>query len=293
MRTGWKIFWAVCACFMGIGLVFCIVGAGMGATISGIRTLYEPDLIRYNKITMHDIEDYRDYFSDYDSNNYIQGDNEDISSFTDIDELQVEVSYLEVAVRQYDGDSITVDTSQISSKLRKNLIYETDEDGLTIKTKNNSIWKRAGRNDSGYLVIQIPREISLKEASFQIGAGILEIDDIKAEDLDIDVGAGQAVVRQFEVGELDIKCGAGEASLTGTVREEISVDCGVGEVEMVLNASQKDYDYELKSGIGELVVGDDSYAGLGSTRSINNGTGKDMEINCGIGRVVVSFTKDI
>lgn len=292
MKTRWKVFWVVCACLIGIGMIFCIVGAGMGATISGIRTLYGTDSIYY-RFNPYDWDDSIEDFNYYDSDNYVQGDEKDISSFTDIDELHVEVSYLEVAVRQYNGDSITVDTSQISSKLRKNLIYETDEDGLTIKTKNNSIWKQVGRNNSGYLVIQIPQGSSLKEASFQIGAGRLEIEDIKTEDLDINVGTGQAVVRQFEAGELDIKCGAGEAALTGTVLEDASVDCGVGDVEIVLNASQKDYDYELKCGIGELVVGGDSYAGLGSTRSIDNGTGKDIDINCGIGRVEVSFTKNM
>lgn len=288
MRTRWKVFWGVCACLIGIGIIFCIVGAGMGATMSGIRTLYGADSIYY-KLNTYDWDE--DHY--YDSDNYVQGDEEDISSFTDMSGLHVEVSYLEVAVREYDGDFITVDTSQISSELRRNLIYETDEDGLTIKTKSNSMWKRVGKNDSGYLVIQIPRGISLKEASFQIDAGRLEIEYIKTEDLDINVGAGQAVVRQFETRELDVECGAGEAALTGTVLEDASVDCGVGDVEMVLNASQNDYDYELKCGIGELVVGDDSYAGLGSTRSIDNGTGKEMDINCGIGRVEVSFTKDM
>ena len=43
MRRGWKIFWIVCASIAGIGLVLCVTGAGMGATLSGIGEVYAAD----------------------------------------------------------------------------------------------------------------------------------------------------------------------------------------------------------------------------------------------------------
>ena len=43
MRRGWKIFWIVCASIAGIGLVLCVTGAGMGATLSGIGEVYASD----------------------------------------------------------------------------------------------------------------------------------------------------------------------------------------------------------------------------------------------------------
>ncbi|MGC4019009.1 MAG: DUF4097 family beta strand repeat-containing protein [Muricomes sp.] len=288
MRGRWRIFWIVCSCLAGLGVVLCIIGAGMGASLSGIDSLYGTKHIVYSTIDWGN-----DVYNKYDNKNYVQGSADEVTHFTDISELDIDVSYMEVVVKEYDGDSITVDASQIRSKVKKDLVYKSDEGSLTIETKNNSIWKKSGGDGSGYLVIQIPRKNNLEAASFQIGAGRLEIENIKSQGLDISVGAGEAVVQQFETKELNVECGAGEAVLSGTVLGDISVNCGVGKAEITLNGKQEDYNYNLKCGIGELVVGNHSYAGLGNDQEIDNGAQRDADIECGIGQVTVSFTEDM
>lgn len=289
MKRGWKIFWIVCACIAGIGLVLCIGGAAMGVTFSAIGNAYGADTARYASY-WHSWDD--DDF-DYDDDTYVQGSAENVSNFSGISELSVDVSYMEVVVRPYDGNDITVDVSQVNSKLKDKLVYDTDEGELSIETKNSRWWPKSAGNNSGYLVIQIPENITLNEASFEMGAGILKIEAVKADSLDISVGAGEAVVKEFETAQLDVECGAGKGTLNGTVTRNASIKCGVGELAMSLNGNQKDYDYQLECGIGELTVGDDTYSGLGSERNIDNGTGKLMDIDCGIGRVAVTFSEGV
>lgn len=294
MRRGWKIFWIVCACIGGIGLLLCIAGAAMGATFSAVGNAYGADSARYVSYwhAWGDDMDYDDY-DDYDDSAYVQGSTEDVSKFSGIRELSVDAAYLEVIVRPYAGDDITVDVSQVNPKLKGRLEYKADEDELTIKTKKSKWWPRSAGNNTGYLVIQVPEGDILREASFKIGAGVLGIENLKADSLDISIGAGEAVVKQFETAELDVECGAGEGTLKGIVKEEASVHCGVGEVNLALSGNQKDYDYRLKYGIGELTVGDDSYEGFGGKRSIDNGTGKLIDIECGVGLVEVTFTEGL
>lgn len=294
MKRGWKIFWIVCACIVGIGLLLCIAGAAMGVTFSAVRSAYGVDQARYASYWHNwdnwddDIDDY-----DYDDNGDVQGSAEDVSSFSGIHELSVDVSYLEVIVRPYTGDDVTVDVSQVNPKLKGRLEYEADEGELSIETRESNWWPKSARNNTGYLVIQVPKGNILNEASFEIGAGILEIENIKADSLDISVGAGEAVVKRFETAQLDVECGAGKGALSGSVTKEASVECGVGELAMALSGNQRDYDYRLKCGIGELTVGNDSYTGFDSKRSIDNGTGKLMDINCGIGQVKITFTEGL
>jgi hypothetical protein len=288
MKRGWKIFWIVCACIGGIGLLLCIAGAAMGATFSAVGNAYGADSERYVSYW----QDWDDNM-DYDDNTYVQGSTEDVSKFSGIRELSVDVSYLEVIVRPYAGDDIMVDVSRVNPRLKDKLEYKTDEDELSIETKKSRWWPRSAGNNTGYLVIQVPAGDILREASFEIGAGVLEIENVKADSLDISIGAGEAVVKQFETAELDVECGAGEGTLNGIVKEEASVRCGVGQVNLALNGKQKDYDYQLKYGIGELAVGNDSYEGFGGKRSIDNGTGKLIDIECGVGLVEVTFTEGL
>lgn len=297
MRRGWKIFWIVCASIAGIGLVLCVTGAGMGATLSGIGEVYAADhwfywddWQRWNGYDDHDLEDLDDLETagEY----YTQGSEEYVSNFKEIQSIDIEATYVEIDIRRYSGDAVTVDTSQLNSKLRNNLIMGTEDRELFIETKNHSIWKQIGRHNSGAVVIQIPEDSGLTEASFDIGAGLLKIESIEAGELDINVGAGQAVIKSFEAGELDVECGAGQTTLKGKVNQSADIHCGVGELKMTLYGNQDDYDYDLKCGIGELTVGDYSYAGLGSERNLDNGTGRPMKIDCGIGRVEVKFNED-
>lgn len=308
MKKGWKIFWIVCISVLGAGIVLCIAGTIMGATLSEVRSAYgteeyyrhgvlwyhnnwkdyEEDYEEdYDDYDHYDMEDHEDY---YDGESHVSASGQEVHNFQGIREIDLELSYMQVVVKEGSGDSVIVDTSDVNEKLKDRLILEQEDGELKIEDQTtHNLWKKISIKDAGTMVIQVPKDRALEDVSLEVGAGQLSIESINAGCLDLNVSAGRAVVKQFEVKDLNVDCGAGEAKLSGTVTRNSEIECGVGRIELALTDGQNDYDYELDCGIGQLKVGNDSYTGLSNKRHIDNGTGKKMEIDCGIGEIEVSF----
>ena len=244
MKRGWKIFWLICVSVLGVGIILCIAGTVMGATLTGVRNTFHTDeYYRHGILWYHnDWDDSGDYDGDHKGDLSQLVDEQDVLKFDGIREIDLELSYMQVVVREGSGDSVIVDKSNVNDKLKDRINWEQDDGELTIKDQTTH---------------NLLKKIS--------------------------------VVEQFEVKELNIDCGAGQAELTGTVTHESEIECGVGSIDLALTGGQNEFDYELDCGIGQLRVGDESYTGLSNKRSIDNGTGKLMDIDCGIGEVQVSF----
>lgn len=304
MKKGWKIFWALCISLSILGIVLCISGVLLGATTEKIREVFGTRRMEISEeaIDGYFEEHFEEPFEDdmEDSANGTSpreaGDPQNSGEeqyFSDIEEIKLDVTCLEVEIREGSGSGISVDTRDISGEIREDLVIRQKDEELDIELKNKSKWDELANHDwndsKGTLFIQIPAEWRFKEVSMKVGAGVLTADDLHAEELDIDVGAGQVYLDSFIVRELELECGAGEANLYGEVEQEAKMECGVGSVSYTAVGSQEDYDYEVSCGIGSVTVGEDSYSGLGSERKIKNGGSKKMEIDCGIGMVDVSF----
>lgn len=294
----------------GLGLILCIVGVSMGAIPSEIRRVYGSDLYQWgnrwrftddgdndwNNDWDDDWDDDRDedYYKGSDTEqsqgSSVQGEKKYVQEFKNIRSLDIEVAYAEVEVKKIQGDVVTVDTSKLNSKRRDALLVNTEEGELKLESRGSDFWLKINETkDAGRIVIGIPQDARYEEASFDVGAGRLQIEDISAGSLKINVGGGEAVIGRFQADELDAECGAGKMTFNGIVNRDADVSCGVGEVKLNLTDSQDNYNYELECGIGRLKVGNDSYTGLGSSRSIDNGANKKVEISCSVGKVEVTF----
>lgn len=300
MKKGWKVFGVICALTAGLGLVMCIAGVSMGAIPSEIRKVYGGYQYPWGN-QWRSTDDWDDDW-DEDEEHYkgndvgqsqgssVQGEKKYVKEFKNIRSLDIEVSYVELEVKKTKGDVVVVDTSQLSSKLRDALMVKTEERELRLESRESNFWNRIRETKNpGRIVIAIPQDARYDEASFDVGAGRLQIEDISAGSLKVNVGGGEAVVDRFQADELEAECGAGKMTFSGIVNGAAEVNCGVGEVQLNLTDSQNNYNYELECGIGRLKVGNDSYTGLGSRRSIDNGANKEVEISCSVGNVEVTF----
>lgn len=296
MKKRWKIFWVMCISLSVLGIALCISGILLGATAERIREVFG---IRHT--TAEDIETYfaKDYeyaedydgstggVSSYDSSKKDADGGEHL--FSDIEELEIDVTCLDVEISEGDDRQIRVNTGDLEQDILDDLTISEKEKELKIEMKNKKKWENLGNQYKGRLTIQVPADLQFKEASVKVGAGVLTAEDLQAEEMDIEVGAGQVYLNSFYAKEVDLECGAGEADLYGEITKEIKIECGVGKVHYTAEGSQEDYDYEVSCGIGSVTVGGDSYSGLGGERKISNGGSKKMEIECGIGLVDVSF----
>lgn len=73
--------------------------------------------------------------------------------------------------------------------------------------------------------------------------------------------------------------------------QKLNADCGAGEIDMVVTGKEKDYNYDLSCGMGEINLEDSEYSGIGIEKNISNeGARKDMVLECGMGEIDVEFT---
>ena len=84
-----------------------------------------------------------------------------------------------------------------------------------------------------------------------------------------------------------------DAILTQVSNNSVYSGTGTVTVERQANLKQKDYNYDLDCGIGEIRCGDDSFSGFGREKSIDNGADKKMDIDCGIGSINVAFMEQL
>lgn len=296
MKRRWKVFWLVCACLAVAGVVLCSVGVVMGATFYSINETFISEAgfwdeawdAEWNDGEAGDMENRAGELAAENS-----GASEYITEYTDVKKMDLQMSYAYVKVESYDGNSVFLDTGSLDEQLREKLRIETDESSgeLKIKTVDKSLWRKLVNTDrqSGRIVIRVPENNPFEEASFEVGAGLLRVEKIYAENLKMNVGAGEAIVKSFGADELEAECGAGKATLTGAVSRKASVDCGVGQITLNLPGKQTDYNYEVEYGIGEMKVGESSYSGMGHEQQIYNSASKDLKLECGIGSVEVNF----
>lgn len=297
MKKGWKIFLVVCVSVFAVGLGLCLAGSAMGATYAGFRSVVGSHWIWTDNDFDDDFHD--DYDDDYDygedsnhtSNDakYVSGSSEYEYKASEISELDVEVSFVELDVKTYSEDVISIDASGLKDSVKKYLECKKEGNELKIELKDHRIWANTVNRSAGRMVVWIPEGLTFSSASFDIGAGYMKMENIVSTELDLTVAAGQIVVKDYTTDSLDADCGAGKMDITGAVGQKAEVSCGVGDLNMTLAGAQEDYDYSLSCGVGRLVVGTEKYSGLGAVRQINNGTGREFEIECGVGNVEVVF----
>ncbi len=134
-------------------------------------------------------------------------------------------------------------------------------------------------------------ELNAEELSLDVGAGQITVDRVEASEADISVGAGQIQIHDMEVRELSAEIGMGEFIARGDVGYSADLECSMGNIELMLEGSQSDFNYQIDSAMGNMVLGEQSFGGLASERRIDNGAGKNIEVDCSMGNITIYFTE--
>lgn len=133
--------------------------------------------------------------------------------------------------------------------------------------------------------------MSLYEISLQVGVGELQVEDISAGDLSVEVGVGNGVVHNFQATEASLECGTGTLEVTGSATQELDMENDVGNIIYHAAGNQKEYNYEISCGAGEIVIGEEVYCGIKPEEKINNNAQKLINIECNVGEITVDFTE--
>lgn len=231
----------------------------------------------------HSSEDWNITIGNY----QVSGTKRIMESYQDVQELDFELGYCNVTIQS--GTEFSISSDSVSSNFKsyvKNGTWHIEASN----TLGKNMWLGFGLLESAEnnIIITIP-DVILKEVKLELGAGKLNVDSVRAEELKLEVGAGTAEFTNSFAEEAKLECGMGELNYQGALGDDSSIECGMGEAKVVLTGKEEDYEYELKCGMGEIVLNGTEHTSV--DRKIDSTT-KDapkIKIECGMGRVELLF----
>ena len=265
MNKGFRNSFIVAGILVTIGIVFIIGGALLG----GLGQLKGADLLHRFGITRYDYVDKKITTTSttaadaaYDAD--------------DIENLEINLGESEVKIVKGTGNKILIEAD--------NTVIESRVDGDRLKISNDDDEYLNNAN----IIITIPKGKHFSEVNIKLGAVESTIEELNCDELDLKLGAGELEISEGNIKDANMEVGAGELRYIGSISGDLDAKCGLGNMSFKLDGDEKDHNYNLKVGLGHMLVGGDSINGAG-TRNVDNDTDSDFNIECGAGNVEVLF----
>ena len=214
--------------------------------------------------------------------------------------------YTNIKSIEIDVKSINLEVVQ-STEIKANIVRIEGIDipvDFTLEEENEEL-KISGSNvkNGSKLVIYLSNDFY--NLDIDIGAGNIQIKDIKINNLDlntgaaetyisnlmvissadIDSGAGEIVFENCSIANLDMDAGIGNVEYNGSLTGTNTVNCGVGNIEINLSKTNGTYKITAEKAIGELNVNGNKLSGM---QTIGEGSNL-LKISGGIGNINVTY----
>ncbi len=264
----------------------------------------------YNRWHLDDIDDIDDIDdwnigdSDWE---YANRGNGEVAKAEDIRSIQARITGGDIKIEESDDYS----GFYIDYKYRKEPCTWKVEDGVLsmeyeYKTDHHleGEWYKHGCE----ITLYVPKGTGLESLDINLGGGQMEIEDIKVEKTEISMGAGELIMDGLVSDSLSMKIGAGEIKAEnskvenldvnmsmgnvvyeGELNKKAVVSCSMGNVELDLAGRRDDFNYSIDCAAGNVEIEDSQYTGLGVTKRIDNGAGKEIAVDCAMGNVEIDF----
>lgn len=285
MKKGTKGMLIAAGAFAVAGIGFCIGGISVAAVETGVNVfdqagqlLQDNDyplagLIHWGNVQYHSSD------IDWDA---LDGNTVDMDFASD---LEISLKYDELLIQEYDGDKIRVN---VANDAKNDVVVKETSGKITITdTRSGNVKKKK------QIKVIVPSGKDFDTVSLGVDMGTIDLEcDLKVQELSVEVGAGEfSGYGNITAAYCDLQVGAGTIDIDQIDVQKLNADCGAGEIDMVVTGKEKDYNYDLSCGMGEIDLEDSEYSGLGIEKNISNeGARKDMVLECGMGEIDVEFT---
>ncbi len=282
MKTFTKIWLGIALVAMGFGIILIIIVVASGGSVVDLPTVSYQE--SYTGITDVDMD------IEYAEVKVLQGDTFSIDA-EDIPENSLE-AYVENGtwmIRQNNDNVFSVFGAKIHlDDYRHWRWWKYDEPKITITIPDDftagSFKLGIGAGD---VMIE---EVIASKADFAVSAGRLVIDHASISDESFyEVGAGVIELNELQANDVSIDCGLGNIFIEGTITGNNDITCGVGSVELRLDGDEDDYSYDIESGVGSINIGDDHFKGISDQKITNDGTKGTFKLDCSVGNITVDF----
>lgn len=285
MKKGTKGMLIAAGAFAVAGIGFCIGGISVAAVETGVNVfdqagqlLQDNDyplagLIHWGNVQYHSSD------IDWDA---LDGNTVDMDFASD---LEISLKYDELLIQEYDGDKIRVN---VANDAKNDVVVKETSGKITITdTRSGNVKKKK------QIKVIVPSGKDFDTVSLGVDMGTIDLEcDLKVQELSVEVGAGEfSGYGNITAAYCDLQVGAGTIDIDQLDIQKLNADCSAGEIDMVVTGKEKDYNYDLSCGMGEINLEDSEYSGIGIEKNISNeGARKDMVLECGMGEIDVEFT---
>ena len=285
MKKGTKGMLIAAGAFAVAGIGLCIGGISVAAVETGGNVfdqagqlLQDNDYLLAGLIHLGNAQ-YHSSDIDWDA---LDGNTVDMDFASD---LEISLKYDELLIQEYDGDKIRVN---VANDAKNDVVVKETSGKITITdTRSGNVKKKK------QIKVIVPSGKDFDTVSLGVDMGTIDLEcDLKVQELSVEVGAGEfSGYGNITAAYCDLQVGAGTIDIDQLDIQKLNADCGAGEIDMVVTGKEKDYNYDLSCGMGEINLEDSEYSGIGIEKNISNeGARKDMVLECGMGEIDVEFT---
>ena len=285
MKKGTKGMLIAVGAFAVAGVGFCIGGISVAAVETGGNVFDQAgQLLQDNDYPLAGLihwgnAQYHSSDIDWDA---LDGNTVDMDFASD---LEISLKYDELLIQEYDGDKIRVN---VANDTKNDVVVKETSGKITITdTRSGNVKKKK------QIKVIVPSGKDFDTVSLGVDMGTIDLEcDLKVQELSVEVGAGEfSGYGNITAAYCDLQVGAGTIDIDQLDIQKLNADCGAGEIDMVVTGKEKDYNYDLSCGMGEINLEDSEYSGIGIEKNISNeGARKDMVLECGMGEIDVEFT---
>lgn len=285
MKKGTKGMLIAVGAFAVAGIGFCIGGISVAAVETGGNVFDQAgQLLQDNDYPLAGLihwgnAQYHSSDIDWDA---LDGNTVDMDFASD---LEISLKYDELLIQEYDGDKIRVN---VANDAKNDVVVKETSGKITITdTRSGNVKKKK------QIKVSVPSVKEFDTVSLGVDMGTIDLEcDLKVQELSVEVGAGEfSGYGNITAAYCDLQVGAGTIDIDQLDIQKLNADCGAGEIDMVVTGKEKDYNYDLSCGMGEIDLENSEYSGLGIEKNISNeGARKDMVLECGMGEIDVEFT---
>ena len=285
MKKGTKGMLIAAGAFAVAGIGFCIGGISVAAVETGGNVFDQAgQLLQDNDYPLAGLihwgnAQYHSSDIDWDA---LDGNTVDMDFASD---LEISLKYDELLIQEYDGDKIRVN---VANDAKNDVVVKETSGKITITdTRSGNVKKKK------QIKVIVPSGKDFDTVSLGVDMGTIDLEcDLKVQELSGEVGAGEfSGYGNITAAYCDLQVGAGTIDIDQLDIQKLNADCSAGEIDMVVTGKEKDYNYDLSCGMGEINLEDSEYSGIGIEKNISNeGARKDMVLECGMGEIDVEFT---
>ncbi len=177
----------------------------------------------------------------------LEGDVERFSLGEEVESLKIEAGGCQFQTEESDDHSFYVETEN-ADRFQAYL-----EDGvlcIRITTASKS-WNDWGKLGTCKVTLYVPEDYHYRDVDIELGAGVLEFEELDADRVSMKVGAGQIVAEDLRADSLEAEIGMGQLELENVYVQGLKADIGMGDltVEGIL-----DGDVDVSCSMGNVDI---------------------------------------